>query len=113
MIDPGTSEFTEYERQYYSGYPYRFWFHKARAIYYFIEDVSRLQYLRAPNDIDTDDYIIDNLKMEIHMMLFHSAEPIPNRAWSLFLSCCTLALDVFLRAAHNSRYHEFLESKGT
>jgi hypothetical protein len=38
-----------------------------------------LSYLRTEKDIDSDDYIIENLKMEIHMILFHSAE-------SLFLT---------------------------
>jgi hypothetical protein len=46
---------------------------------HFIEDRSRLSTLRSPKDIDSDEYIIKNLKMEIHMMVFHSAE-------SLFLT---------------------------
>jgi hypothetical protein len=46
---------------------------------HFIEDSSRLSFLRSEKDIETDEYIIQNLKMEIHMMVFHSAE-------SLFLT---------------------------
>ena len=38
-----------------------------------------LQALRFPKDIDSDEFIVENLKMEIHMMVFHSAE-------SLFLT---------------------------
>jgi hypothetical protein len=30
--------------------------------------------LRFPKDTDSDEFIIENLKMEIHMMVFHSAE---------------------------------------
>lgn len=79
VLDPGTFSHVNSEREYYIGYPYRYWFHKARALWYFIEHSSQLSYLRTPKDIDTDDYIIENLKMEIHMIVFHSAE-------SLFLT---------------------------
>jgi len=79
VLDPGAFSLAEYEREYYTGYPYRYWFHKARALWHFIEDTSKLSYLRTPNDIDSDDNMIENLKMEIHMILFHSAE-------SLFLT---------------------------
>jgi len=79
MFDPGTLSLANTEREYYIGYPYQYWYHKARALWYFIEDASRLQCIRNEKDIDTDDYIIENLKMEIHMIVFHSAE-------SLFLT---------------------------
>ncbi len=41
---------------------------------HFIEDRSKLAMLRFPKDVDSDESIIENLKMEIHMMVFHSAE---------------------------------------
>jgi hypothetical protein len=65
---------------------------------HFIENRSRLSTLRFPKDTDTDDYIIKNLKMEIHMMVFHSAESLfltvlghyfyPDLPWS-WMSTCT------------------------
>jgi hypothetical protein len=65
---------------------------------YFIEDRLRLSTLRFPKDTDTDNYIIENLKMEIHMMVFHSAESLfltvlghyfyPDLPW-FWMSTCT------------------------
>ena len=63
-----------YQRDYFIGYPYAYWLHKALALMHFIKDRSRLSILRFPKDIDSDEFIIENLKMEIHMMVFHSAE---------------------------------------
>src|SRR5918997_4981136 len=89
---------SNYQRDYFIGYPYRYWLHKGRALMYFFEDRSRLSTLRFPKDTDTDDYIIENLKMEIHMMVFHSAESLfltvlghyfyPDLPWS-WMSTCT------------------------
>lgn len=69
----------DYQRDYLIGYPYGYWLHKGLALMHFIEDRSRLSILRFPKDIDSEEFIIENLKMEIHMMVFHSAE-------SLFLT---------------------------
>lgn len=72
-----------YQREYFIGYSYRYWLHKGLALMHFIDDNSRLSALRSPKgfseDYDSDEFIIENLKMEIHMMVFHSAE-------SLFLT---------------------------
>jgi hypothetical protein len=75
----GMLQLSNYQRYYFIGYPYGYWLHKGLALMHFIEDRSRLSTLRFSKDIDTDEYIIENLKMEIHMMVFHSAE-------SLFLT---------------------------
>ncbi|MDQ4101306.1 MAG: hypothetical protein M3115_03860 [Thermoproteota archaeon] len=69
----------DYQRDYFTGYPYGYWLHKGLALMNFIGDRSKLSMLRYSKDIDSDDFIIGNLKMEIHMMVFHSAE-------SLFLT---------------------------
>jgi hypothetical protein len=74
-----TLPLTEYQREYFIHYPYGYWLHKGLALLHFIEDRSKLSMLRFPKDIDSDELIIENLKMEIHMMVFHSAE-------SLFLT---------------------------
>jgi hypothetical protein len=89
---------SNYQRDYFIGYPYRYWLHKGRALMHFVEDRSRLSTLRFPKDTDTDDYIINNLKMEIHMMVFHSAESLfltvlshyfyPAMPW-FWMSTCT------------------------
>ena len=65
---------------------------------HFIEGRSRLSMLRFPKDIDSDKFIIENLKMEIHMMVFHSAESLfltvlghyfyPAMPW-FWMSTCT------------------------
>jgi hypothetical protein len=57
-----------------------------------------LSMLRFTKDIDSDEFIIENLKMEIHMMVFHSAESLfltvlghyfyPAMPW-FWMSTCT------------------------
>jgi hypothetical protein len=94
----GMLPLSNYQRDYFIGYPYRYWLHKGRALTHFVEDRSRLSTLRLPKDNDTDDYIIENLKMEIHMMVFHSAESLfltvlghyfyPDMPW-FWMSTCT------------------------
>lgn len=88
----------DYQRDYFIGYPYGYWLHKGLALMHFIEDRSRLSILRFPKDIDCDEFIIENLKMEIHMMVFHSAESLfltvlghyfyPAMPW-FWMSTCT------------------------
>jgi hypothetical protein len=88
----------DYQRDYLIGYPYRYWLHKGLALMHFIEDRSKLSILRFAKDIDSDEFIIENLKMEIHMMVFHSAESLfltvlghyfyPAMPW-FWMSTCT------------------------
>jgi hypothetical protein len=75
----GILPITDYQREYFTDYPYGYWFHKGLALMHFIGDRSKLPMIRYPKDIDSDEFIIENLKMEIHMTVFHSAE-------SLFLT---------------------------
>jgi hypothetical protein len=94
----GMLALSNYQRDYFIGYPYRYWLHKGRALMHFVKDRSRLSTLRLPKDNDTDDCIIENLKMEIHMMVFHSAESLfltilghyfyPDMPW-FWMSTCT------------------------
>ena len=94
----GISPLINYQRDYFIGYPYGYWLHKGLALMHFIEDRSRLSILRFPKDIDSDEFIIENLKMEIHMMVFHSAESLflivlghyfyPAMPW-FWMSTCT------------------------
>jgi hypothetical protein len=88
----------DYQRDYFIGYPYSHWLHKGLALLHFIEDRSNLSMLHFPKDIDSDEFIIENLKMEIHMMVFHSAESLfltvlghyfyPAMPW-FWMSTCT------------------------
>ena len=66
----GMLPLTDYQRDYFIGYPYSHWLHKGLALLHFIEDRSNLSVLRFPKDIDSDELIIENLKMEIHMMVY-------------------------------------------
>jgi hypothetical protein len=94
----GILPLTDYQRDYFIGYPYGHWLHKGLALLHFIEDRSKLSILRFPKDIDSDEFIIENLKMEIHMMVFHSAESLfltvlghyfyPAMPW-FWMSTCT------------------------
>jgi hypothetical protein len=94
----GTLPLTDYQREYFMGYPYAHWLHKGLALLHFIEDRSNLSMLRFPKDIDSDEFIFENLKMEIHMLVFHSAESLfltvlghyfyPAMPW-FWMSTCT------------------------
>ncbi|MDQ3848380.1 MAG: hypothetical protein M3261_05435, partial [Thermoproteota archaeon] len=94
----GTLPIGDYQKEYFINYPYGYWLHKALALMHFIEDRSRLSILRFPKDIDDDEFITENLKMEIHMMVFHSAESLfltvlahyfyPAMPW-FWMSVCT------------------------
>lgn len=94
----GMSQLINYQRDYFVGYPYGYWLHKGLALMHFIEDRSRLAILHFHKDIDSDELIIENLKMEIHMMVFHSAESLfltvlghyfyPAMPW-FWMSTCT------------------------
>jgi hypothetical protein len=94
----GTLPLIDYQKDYFIGYPYGYWLHKGLALMHFVEDRSRLSMLRFPKDIDSDEFIIENLKMEIHMMVFHSAESLfltvlghyfyPDLPW-FWMSTCT------------------------
>src|SRR4051794_10096551 len=70
---------SELQNDYFQFYHYNFWMHKANAVLSFIEHPDRIKDLRFEEDEDLDEYILDNLKMELHMMVFHSSE-------SLFLN---------------------------
>ena len=70
----GILPLTQYQKEYFIRYPYGYWLRKGLALLHFIEDRSKLSMLRFPKDIDSDEFIIENLKMEIHMMVFQSAE---------------------------------------
>lgn len=65
---------------------------------HFIEDRYKVSAIRYPKDIESDEFIIENLKMEIHMIVFHSAESLflttlghyfyPSMPW-FWMSTCT------------------------
>jgi len=94
----GMLPLTDYQRGYFTSYPYGYWLHKGLALMHFIEDRSKLSLLHFPKDIDSDEFVIENLKMEIHMMVFHSAESLlmtvlghyfyPAMPW-FWMSTCT------------------------
>ena len=70
---------SDLQKDYFQFYNYNFWMHKANAILSFIEHPDKIKDLRFEGDGDIDEYILENLKMELHMMEFHSSE-------SLFLN---------------------------
>lgn len=94
----GILPINDYQREYFTDYPYGYWLHKGLALMHFIGDRSKLSMIRYPKDIDSDEFIIENLKMEIHMTVFHSAESLfltvlghyfyPASPW-FWMSICT------------------------
>jgi hypothetical protein len=89
---------SELQRDYFQFYNYNFWMHKANAVLTFIENPDRIKDLRFEEDRDIDEYILENLKMELHMMVFHSSESLflnifaiiyqPNFPW-VWVSRCS------------------------
>jgi hypothetical protein len=89
---------SELQNDYFQFYHYNFWMHKANAVSSFIEHPDKIKDLRFEEDEDIDEYILDNLKMELHMMVFHSSESLflnifaiiyqPNFPW-VWVSRCT------------------------
>jgi hypothetical protein len=51
-----------------------YWMHKANALLSFIENPAMINTLKFEGDKDTDEVIIYNLKLELHMTVFHSSE---------------------------------------
>lgn len=70
----GALPLSYYRQNYYVGFHYNYWMHKALALESFVKNPERIKELHFSLDRDTDEYIVDNLKMEVHMMVFHSAE---------------------------------------
>ena len=51
-----------------------YWMHKAKALLSFIENPSNITSIRFEGDKDTEETVVSNMKMELHMMVFHSSE---------------------------------------
>lgn len=64
----------ELQKNYFLNFNPNYWMHKALALLTFIDDPSTISKLRFEGDRDSDQTVLENLKMELHMMVFHSAE---------------------------------------
>jgi hypothetical protein len=62
------------QQKFFVQFDYNFWMHKAHALLYFLESPDRIENLKFPGDIYQSDVIAQSLKMELHMMTFHSSE---------------------------------------
>ena len=74
----------ELQRDYFLHFNFNYWMHKAKALLAFIEDPSMINKLRFEGDNDSEETTVDNLKMDLHMMVFHSSE-------TLFLNIFSIA----------------------
>lgn len=73
----------ELQNKFFMQYNYNFWMHKARALLYFIKNQEAIKNLKFTGDMYSDEVIIENLKMELHMMVFHSAESLFRMIFSI------------------------------
>lgn len=93
----GALPLAQYRRDYYIGFHYNYWMHKALIFSNFINNPEKLKEIPFELNRDSPDYIIENLKMEMHMMVFHSAESLflhvlgrylqPDCPWCWVSSC--------------------------
>lgn len=73
----------ELQKNYFLYFNPNFWMHKANALLSFIEDPSSISKLRFEGDRHLEQTIIDSFKMELHMMVFHSAETLFLNVFSI------------------------------
>jgi hypothetical protein len=62
------------QKDYFLHFNPSYWMHKANALLSFIDNPASINTLKFEGDKDTDDVILYNLKMELHMAVFHSSE---------------------------------------
>jgi len=60
-----------------------YWMHKANALLSFIENPSKIASIRFEGDKDTEETGVSNMKMELHMMVFHSSETLLLNIFSI------------------------------
>lgn len=70
----GQHSLDELQNSFMSQFNYNFWIHKANMILHFIDNFDAITALRQQQDIYTPEVINENLKMELHMSIYHSSE---------------------------------------
>ena len=69
----GQTSLEELQKKFFIQFNYNFWMHKARVLRYFIDNIETIEKLKFKGDIYSE-VIAENLKMELHMTVFHSSE---------------------------------------
>lgn len=62
------------QKKYFLHFNPNYWMHKANALLSFIENPSTINTLKFEGDNDSEEVILYNLKMELHMAVYHSSE---------------------------------------
>jgi hypothetical protein len=70
----GQNSKEELQKSFFMQYNYNFWMQKSHALLYFIDNREAIKHLKFAGDIYSDDVIVENLKMELHMTVFHSTQ---------------------------------------
>ena len=107
----GQIPISQLQREYFLHFNYNYWIHKANAILAFINDPSSVNKLRFQGDKDTEQTILDNLKMELHMMVFHSLDTLflnvfsivhmPELPWIWISRCDTTMLHTLIKTVRD------------
>jgi hypothetical protein len=92
----------EIQESYFLYYNPNYWLHKANAIISFIEKNNDINLVKFKGDRDTETTILNHLKMDLHMMVFHSTESLflnilsivyqPTLPWIWICRCSSLKL---------------------
>jgi hypothetical protein len=71
------------QKDYFLQYNPNYWVHKVNALLSFIENPATINTLKFEGDNDSDEVISLNLKMELHMAVFHSSEALFSNVFSI------------------------------
>lgn len=95
------------QTRYFRGYHYNFWITKANLLKHFIEHPELVDQIQPESKESNAEYILDNFKMDIHMMVFHSAESLflnimaaifnPDYPWVFLAKCTPERLNSFIK----------------
>jgi len=71
----GSANQTQYNETFYKNFEYNYWYHKCNALYEYVKYPKKIKtQVMFPDDSTNEKYILENLKMEIHMTVYHSTE---------------------------------------
>jgi hypothetical protein len=71
------------QKKFFTQFDYYFWIHKASALLFFIHNKENIKNVKFQEDRYDEDVILQSLKMELHMSVFHSTESLFRQVFSI------------------------------
>ena len=97
----------ELQELFFTQFNYNYWIHKANVLTHFIDNLDAIKILKYEEDIYSEEVINENLKLELHMSVFHSSESLfriifaitkmPNFPWIWIAKCSPQELNDLIR----------------